>query len=176
MRGIRVLLLAACAGAIGSSGAQAQTNQPYTLADIVDLVQGGHSAERILARVATDCISFRVNADAEEKLQKEPALIAGLKQACYRAAPTTTGGRTPPPAPVKGIIDIEGPLPPGWTRTANKLDPTVDRRITLTPGWAAVIVVRAPGWCADTLHVTLQSGQQQKWVPQMKPRSWVDPC
>lgn len=157
--------------------AQAQkSNPPYSLEDVIVLVQGGHSNERIVARVGPDCIAFRVNAAAEAELQKagaDTALAAALRDVCYRAIATPTAGQ---PRQPQGVLVIVGELPPGWSRVVNELPATMNRTITLTAGRPAVVVVSAPGWCADTLELTLQGDERRDWTPALRGKPWVGDC
>lgn len=156
--------------------AQGQQNPPYTLQDVVLLVGGGHSAARILSRVESDCISFRVNDAAVAELRKagaDSALAAGLREICYKSAVTQTAAQ---PRQPQGVLEIIGELPPGWVRIVNELPANTNRTITLTAGRPAVIIVTAPGWCPDRKELTMQGGEQQNWTPVLRARPWVGSC
>ena len=161
---------------LAPQAAHGQQNPPYTLQDVVLLVGGGHSAARILSRVETDCISFRVNDAAVAELEKagaDSALTTGLRDVCYRAIATQTAAQ---PRQPQGVLEIIGELPPGWVRIVNELPPNTNRTITLTAGRPAVIIVTAPGWCPDRKELTMEGGEQQSWTPVLRGRPWVGSC
>lgn len=177
MKTLRVPILLLAMLLVAPQGARGQqANPPYTLQDILLLVGGGHSAPRILSLVEPDCISFRISDATVAELQKAGAdttLAGGLRQICYRAAATQTA---PQPRQPQGVIEIVGELPPGWTRIVNELPPNTNRTITLTAGRPAVIVVTAPGWCADRIELTMQGGEERDWQPVLRGRPWVGSC
>jgi hypothetical protein len=174
---MRASILILCLIAPQTLHAQAEpTNPPYSLQDVVLLVEGGHAASRILSRVGPDCISFRMNAQAEARLQEAGAdaeLLGGLRDVCYRSIAPPPSGRQPAP---QGVIEIVGALPPGWSRVVNQLAPSTVRTITLTAGRPAVIILAAPGWCADRIELTMQAGEQRNWTPALRGKPWVGPC
>jgi hypothetical protein len=177
MRTLRVSIL--ILGLIIPQSIQGQadpTNPPYSLQDVVALVEGGHGAARILSRVGPDCISFRLNEAAEAALTAagaNAALLEGLRGVCQRSnAPAPTGRQAAP----QGVVEIIGELPPGWSRVVNQLAPSTVRTITLTAGRPAVIIVAAPGWCADRIELTMQAGEQRNWVPALRGKPWVGQC
>lgn len=155
----------------------AQANAPYTLEDVLVLVQGGHSAARIVGRISGDCIDFRVDAAAAQLrgAGADDALLTALRGVCYRApraaTPVATGA-----TPQRGFVRIEGELPPGWTRQVNELPPNTNREIDMTPGRRNFVTVTAPGWCPATLEVTVQAREQRGWKPVLRPRPWVGEC
>jgi hypothetical protein len=173
---MRILVTAAVAAlAVPSLGAAQQVGvRPYALEDVVVLLQGGHSAERIIARVRDDCIAFRVDAAAAalRRAGADDALIAGLRDVCYRAP------ATPAPQVVRdsGFVRIEGDLPPGWWRVVNDLPPATNRQISMTPGRRNMVLVAAPGWCPDLIDVAVEAGEHRSWTPMLRPRPWVGSC
>jgi hypothetical protein len=158
--------------------AAGQAARPYNLQQIVSLLQGGWAGTDILGLVREDCISFRVTGQNETALRRAGAdagLLTGLRQVCFRggtAEPTTRN--TPPPA--RGIVLIEGELPPGWSRRVNDLPVSTNRRIDLTPGRTASIVVSAPGWCPARTEITLRAGEEERWTPELRARPWIGGC
>jgi hypothetical protein len=173
---MRILIAALLAAltAPGAGAAQQTTARPYVLEDIVVLLQGGHSTERILARVQSDCISFRVDAAAATltRAGADQALISGLRGVCYRAP-----ARAPAPAARdSGVVRIEGELPPGWWRSVNELPPSTNRQISMTPGRRNMVLVGAPGWCSDVIEIAVRAGEQRSWTPALRPRPWVGGC
>jgi hypothetical protein len=177
MRPVRFASLACAALLWSPTVAAAQGGVPYTLDQIVALVEGDWSGTDILALVRDECISFRVTQPAESRLRSAgagEALVTGLRDVCYRGAPAA---RTAPAAPSgQGVVLIEGYLPPGWARIVNELPPNTNRTITLTPGRPAVIVVGAPGWCPDRIDLTLGAGDERRWTPSLRARPWVGDC
>jgi hypothetical protein len=161
-----------------SDPAQAQArSQPYTLSQIVSLLQGGWAGTDIIGMVREDCISFRVTGQNETALRRagaDAALLSGLRGVCFRGASPSSGNPTPPPA--RGIVLIEGELPPGWSRRVNDLPVSTNRRIDLTPGRTASIVVSAPGWCPARTEITLRAGEEQRWTPELRARPWIGGC
>jgi hypothetical protein len=154
--------------------AQEPAARPYVLEDIVVLIQGGHSTERILARVRNDCIAFRVDgaANALREAGADDALLSGLREVCFRARATT-------PTPARrdsGYVRIEGDLPPGWWRVVNELPQSTNREISMTPGRRNMVLVSAPGWCPVVLEVAVEAGERRSWTPALRPRPWVGSC
>ena len=87
--------------------AQGQEGQPYTLDQIEGLVEAGLSTSVILEMVRPDCLAFRIDQDAEDRLTAAGGnsdLIEGLKTICYRGpepevqAPPEAAAATPPPS------------------------------------------------------------------------------
>jgi hypothetical protein len=159
--------------------AGAQVARPYALQDIVTLLQGGWAGTDILGLVREDCVSFRITSQSEATLRRagaDAALLSGLRNVCFRGATGggTTGGATP--AAARGIVLIEGELPPGWSRSVNELPASTNRRIDLTPGRSARILVIAPGWCPARTEVTLGAGEQHRWTPELSARPWIGGC
>jgi hypothetical protein len=71
---------------IAPVGAQDPPGQGYTLDDLVTMI-GAFEVETILARVSRDCLAFRMDTEAEERLRAAGAqdqLITALQDACYR--------------------------------------------------------------------------------------------
>ena len=166
----RILLLLAFVGLPELAHGQAQPANPYTLAQLVVLLEGGFSAAEVLRRVGATCISFRLTPAVEADLRKagaDDALLRELRSVCYLPA------ASPPP---RGIVVIVGELPPGWARTVNDLQPSTNREIDLTPGRAAVISVTAPGWCPARREVTVAQGDTVRWTPVLRGRPWVGAC
>lgn len=159
--------------------AQAQSANPYTLQQVVTLLEGGWSSADILPMVRSDCISFRVTSQAEATLRRagaDDSLLTGLRSVCNRASGIAPARPGPSRPPAQGVVLIEGELPPGWTRIVNELAPNTNRTITLTPGRPAVIVVAAPGWCPDRIDLTLRAGEEHRWTPSLRARPWVGGC
>lgn len=173
-----MLLIGLAAQLHGAAAAQ-QTNSPYTLQEVLVLVQGGHSAARITSRISNDCIDFRVDAAAAElrRAGADDAMLAALRQVCYRApraaAPAPGGAAA---SQQRGVVRIEGELPPGWMRKVNELAPNTNREIDMTPGRRNFVTVTAPGWCPATLEVSVQAREQRSWKPVLRPRPWVGEC
>jgi hypothetical protein len=178
---LRVTSLLALVGVLAVGEARSQSagsNAPFTLQQIISLLQGRWTGVEILAMVREDCISFSVTGAAEEALRRAgagQALLTGLRAACN----STNRERQPAPraaAQPQGVINITGELPPEWSRIVNQLPPSNNRTITLTPGRAATIIVTAPGWCPDRIDVTLRSGETRPWTPNLRGRPWVGAC
>lgn len=61
--------------------------QPYSLADVEEMVRGGMRTARILEIVRQDCIGFRVTGEVITRLTAAGAddpLISGLRTTCQR--------------------------------------------------------------------------------------------
>ena len=90
--------------------AQGQEGQPYTLDQIEGLVAAGLSTSVILEMVRPDCLAFRIDQDAEDRLTAaggNSGLIEGLKTICYRgpepevqAPPEAAAATSPPSSPL----------------------------------------------------------------------------
>lgn len=80
------------------------------------------------------------------------------------------------PAPRTGKLQLGGALPPSWTRSVNGRAPTSERTVELTAGRPATIRIEAPGFCPESLRVTLPAGGRETWTPQMKGRPMVGEC
>jgi hypothetical protein len=174
-----VFMVTALAVPLDASAQAQQTNPPYTVEDVLVLVQGGHSAARILTRVSADCISFRVDGAAADlrRAGADDALLEGLRKVCVRV-PSRTLEKSSGPTPTqqRGVLRIEGELPPGWMRKVNELPPNTNREIEMTPGRRNFITVSAPGWCPATKEVSVQAGEQGTWTPVLRARPWVGEC
>lgn len=81
-----------------------------------------------------------------------------------------------PTARRTGELQLGGALPPSWTRSVNGRAPTSERTVELTAGKPATIRVEAPGFCPESLRVTLPAGGRETWTPQMKGRPMVGEC
>lgn len=177
-RAAMVLCALACAPAVAH--AQDRSNAPFTLQQIVALLEGGLSGEAILPRIREACISFRMTDSNEDVLQQAGAdaqFLAGLRTACNRApAGAASTAAQPSRERERGYVRIEGALPPGWERKVNELPSSTNREIDLTPGRPAVILVGAPGWCPARLEVTMEPGEVRSWTPELRARSWVGGC
>src|SRR5687768_4676752 len=139
------ILLSALVALPARGHAQAQTANPYTLPQLVTLLEGGFSAAEVIRRVGAACISFRINAAAEAELRRagaDDAMLRELRSVCFRGSAAT-------PPPPRGILALDGELPPGWSRVVNELPPSTNREIDLTPGRQAIVIVSAPGWGPD---------------------------
>ena len=88
-------------------------------------------------------------------------------------------------APIDGaVLTIEGDLPAGWVRavdtggasSARTGARTSVRTVPLRPGVASVIVVEAPGYCPETLRITLDAGGRQEWEPTLRGRPVIGSC
>lgn len=177
MRVLSTMLLVLCL--LLPAPAQAQGGQnPYTLPQVLSLLEGGWSGSEIVALIRDDCISFRLSGDVDNRLREaggDAALLSGLRSLCYRAPPASP--RQPPARQAaRGIVTIEGELPAGWFRIVNELPMSTNRTIELTPGRTARIMVSAPGWCADRTEITLGAGEEHRWTPELRARSWVRGC
>jgi hypothetical protein len=162
--------------ASGSPAAAQQGGSPYTLEDVLVLLQGGHSTPRILNRIREDCITFRVDAAAAElrNAGADQALLDGLRGICFRGA----AARQPAPTAAvdSGYVSIVGALPPGWNRIVNQIAPNANRQISMTPGRRNTVMITAPGWCAEVMEVTLRPGERREWTPVLRARPWVGEC
>lgn len=170
-----VLLLAAVLATAPRDATAQQAAKPYTLEDVLTLLQGGFSGTRILSTIGEQCISFRV-ADAEQQLLGaggDSALIAGLRNVCYRAAAEPASTRN---TPQRGYVHIIGDLPPGWTRKVNELPETTNRDIDMTPGRRNVVTVKAPGYCPYSIEISVEAGENRNLTPILRPRPWIGPC
>lgn len=61
--------------------------QPYSLADVEEMVRGGMRTVRVLELVRQDCIAFRVTGEVIARLTAagaDDALISGLRTTCQR--------------------------------------------------------------------------------------------
>jgi hypothetical protein len=175
---LRALLFGCGLAAAALLPAPAQA-QAVNLADVIVLIQRGPNVwptPRILEVVRPQCIAFEMSNASVARLREagaDDALIAGLRSACNTTAPTTRG--TTPPR--QGVLEITGPLPRGWTRFVNALPPIENRTVTLTPTVPGTIVVTAPGWCPDTMRLTMQAAtERHEWTPKLRPRPWVGGC
>jgi hypothetical protein len=68
-------------------GIQAQEGQPYTLDQIEGLIEAGLSPSVILDMVRPDCLAFRIDTAAEERLRSAGAtdeFVEGLRGVCFR--------------------------------------------------------------------------------------------
>lgn len=74
------------------------------------------------------------------------------------------------------VLTIEGDLPSGWMRVVNAGPASGDRAVPLAADVASVVVVEAPGYCPDTLRVTLGVGGLRHWSPVLRGRSVVGDC
>jgi hypothetical protein len=101
-----VILLFALLAARQSASAQAQqtssTKPPYTVEDVQVLLQGGHSAARIVTRVSSDCIAFRVDGAAAELRR------AGADDAVQRTCTNTAARRPANRGGAAARMDAEG--------------------------------------------------------------------
>jgi len=82
---LSVLFFSAIGLTIQQAGAQER--QPYTLDQLVGLLEARLSAGVILEMVRSDCVVFRIDEDAERVLSESgatPYLIEGLRSVCYR--------------------------------------------------------------------------------------------
>src|SRR5215218_6227903 len=145
---VGAISLLALAGILAPREAEAQaagSNTPFTLQQIVSLLEGKWSGTEILEMVREDCIGFTVTSAAEAELRRagaDAALLTGLRSVCNSA---NRGRPAPRPTPVvQGTLSIVGELPPEWSRIVNQLPPSNNRTITLTPARAATVIVTAP--------------------------------
>jgi hypothetical protein len=169
---VLVLLLLAVAAVPRDVLAQARGTNPMQVSDVVDLLSARQPTAGILRLARETCIGFNVDAAAAElrRAGADNALIQGLRGVCNRWVP-------PARAPVdSGYVHIEGWLPPGWTRAVNQVPPTDQRRISMTPARANTVVVTAPGFCPETVVITVQAREERTWTPMLRARSWVGEC
>jgi hypothetical protein len=167
-----VVLLALFAGSTAGAAAQ-QAGLPYTLAEVIDYIEAGWPADRLLPTLTQRCLDFRV-AQNEARLRRagaNAAMLTALRGVCYRGP---VQSQQQPQQ--QGQLHIRGELPPGWSRVANQLPPNTNRTVTLTPGRPAVIVVSAPGWCPDRLELTMTANEERDWTPALRGRPWVGGC
>jgi hypothetical protein len=88
----RAVAVALAAAIVLVSAAEAQSpTKPYSLADVLTLLQAGVAPNQVLPRVKTQCISFRLTEDNIGILRTEGAdqsFLDALKGVCY-VAPST---------------------------------------------------------------------------------------
>jgi hypothetical protein len=169
-----VVLLVLLAGSAAAAAAQ-QTEAPYTLAEVMDYIEAGWPADRLVPTLNPRCLNFRV-AQNEAQLRRagaDAAMITALRSVCYRGP---VQGPREQPQPQQGALHIRGELPPGWSRIVNQLPPNTNRTVTLTPGRPAVIIVAAPGWCPDRLELSMSANEERNWTPVLRGRPWVGEC
>jgi hypothetical protein len=171
MKTLRCSLVVLLLGLSVPVAASAQVQPTYSLNDVIAMIEAKYSAEQMLREIGTACLGFPVQSN-EARLQRagaDAAIITALRGVCYR--PPAAG-----PPPREGVLNIVGELPRNWSRTANRLLPSTVRTVTLTPGRQGTIVVNAPGWCPDTLVLTMQAAESRNWEPKLRPRPWVGGC
>ena len=166
-----LLLLVLAMGLPGAAAAQTQQTRlpPFPLGELISMIEGKLSTEQILREIGAACLGFSYSAN-ETRIQRagaDAALQTALREKCSRVEVTTQRD---------GTLNIVGELPRNWTRAVNRIPPNTVRTITLTPGRQGTVVVTAPGWCADTLILTMQSGESRNWTPVLRARPWVGPC
>jgi len=110
-----------------------QQGPPYTLEQLEGYLAVGLSPELILSRVQRDCLDFRVDARAEERLRAagaDDAFLQALRGVCYRGP--------------EGAV--EPPVPPGPEPAPRPQPPPAPASTTLyDPGSAAVRSLLIPG-------------------------------
>jgi hypothetical protein len=73
--------------ALFPAGSHAQQGPPYTLEQLEGYLAVGLSPDLILSRVQRDCLAFRIDAAAEERLRvagAQDAFMEALRGVCYR--------------------------------------------------------------------------------------------
>jgi hypothetical protein len=163
-----LLTLSASQSVLAQTGSQRPP--PYPLSEIIPMIEAKFSTDQILREVGNACLGFSVGTN-ESRLRNagaDAALITALRGLCSRN-PEGTPQR-------EGTLNIVGELPTNWTRVVNRIPPNTQRTITLTPGRQATVIVHAPGWCPDTLVLTMQSGENRNWTPALRARPWVGGC
>ena len=89
----------------GDSGARVASTQPYSVGELVELLEGGIGGNLLLTLVAESCLGFSVDSTAEGRLlaaRATSALVAGLRSSCYMLAAgerpsSAQAGLFPPP-------------------------------------------------------------------------------
>lgn len=102
---------------IGAEAAEAQTPQPFSLAEVIRLVEGQVAPDRILLLVRPNCLSFSLDQGAARQLRSAgapPALVGELAMVCrvsqVSSAPKSLDGTGPP---VRSSIRIPKDHPDG---------------------------------------------------------------
>ncbi|HLU25214.1 MAG TPA: hypothetical protein VKZ58_05865 [Longimicrobiales bacterium] len=95
-RTLPLILVVLALAAVPRAGAA--QGLPYTLDQVITLL-GGLDEDQILDLVRGDCISFRVEGEAERRLRESGAsdsFITALRSVCYRGPEAETRRATPP--------------------------------------------------------------------------------
>jgi hypothetical protein len=166
-----IVLIGLLGGSVGRGDAQ-QAATAYTLPEVVEYIEAGWNAERLIPLLTQRCVNFRV-AQADAQLRRagaNAAMMTALRNVCYRG-PAQQRQAVP-----EGQLHIRGELPPGWSRVANQLPPTTNRTVTISENRPAVLVVSAPGYCPDRLELTMTANEEREWHPRLRARSWVGRC
>lgn len=110
MRRLLLPFTMAVALAMLPSASPAQQGRPYSLEQVRILIEGGLPANAILKRTSQDCLSFRLDGEAERQLRAAGAddqLVQGLRSACVRLpvqveaqAPVKVDSAPPAPRPL----------------------------------------------------------------------------
>lgn len=135
-----------------------QQGPPYTLEQLEGYLAVGLSPQLILSRVQRDCLAFRLDAAAEERLKTagaDQAFLEALGGVCYRGPeeavepPVRPEPRTqPPPAPASTTL-----YDPGSAAVRSLLLPGLGQFYTKRPAMGAVFLA---GW-AGALGLGLMS-------------------
>jgi hypothetical protein len=149
--------------------AEAQQPRSFSLQHITELLRGAFATPEILQDVRGGCLAFAITTQNEQALRR-----AGADAALIRGLRGVRRCTTPPPP--QALVLIEGDLPPGWSRSVNDGFVSTNRRIELSAGRPAVIVVGAPGWCPARTELTLRAGEEQRWTPELRARPWIGGC
>jgi hypothetical protein len=169
-----VLMLLAVAVVPCDGAAQARRMNLMQVPDVVQLLSARQPNAGILRLAREACIGFNVDAAAAElrRAGADDALIQGLRGVCNQSpAPPTTAARVD-----SGYVHIEGWLPAGWSRAVNQAEPMDQRRISMTPGRVNTVVLTAPGFCPETVVISVEPREQRTWAPVLHPRPWVGEC
>lgn len=139
-----------------------QQGPPYTLEQLEGYLAVGLSPQLILSRVQRDCLAFRLDAAAEERLKTagaDQAFLEALGGVCYRGPeeaveppvrlePTPEPRTQPPPAPASTTL-----YNPGSAAVRSLLLPGLGQFYTKRPAVGAVFLA---GW-AGALGLGLMS-------------------
>jgi len=139
-----------------------QQGPPYTLEQLEGYLAVGLSPELILNRVQRDCLAFRLDAAAEERLKAagaDEAFLQALRGVCYRGPegaveppvqpePRAQPRPQPPPAPVSSTL-----YSPGSAAVRSLILPGLGQFYTKRPAVGAVFLA---GW-AGALGLGLMS-------------------
>ena len=118
---------------------------PYTLEQVITLL-GGVEEDQILELVRGDCISFRVQGEAERRLRDAGAsdtLITALRSVCYRGPQAETRPAARPTA--SAVAAMPGPYSPGSAAVRSAIVPGLGQFYTGRPVLGAAFLAAAGG-------------------------------